>query len=383
MGAALLVNTALEYGRTWGCGMTAIAKSIDSNRHAPAPQLGAASLSIRVLVPLLTYVATRGHDSSAFLRDNGIDPVLLRDPEARLPQAVATHIWHSAGQLTQDSNLGIHVAESIRPGAFGVLGYALSTSETLRMSLQRLCRYQRFLHDAAEVKLTVQADRAILSHYLAIPGGPPRQVSEYVLAGWLVTSRQATGVNWSPLEVRFPHSAPDDSSELRRFFACTLKFENARSELVFSRELLNRPLLKADPNLQAILEGQVVAMIEKLPKGEAATDAVRRYVVGELCNGEPTLEEIAPRLHMSPRTLHRRLDEEGTSFRRVLTEVRRELATRHLTERQIAISEIAFLLGFSEPSAFHRAFKRWTGYAPIVYRERAFGSKRARANVAE
>ena len=80
---------------------------------------------------------------------------------------------------------------------------------------------------------------------------------------------------------------------------------------------------------------------------------------------------IAPRLHMSPRTLHRRLEEEGTSFRQVLTEVRRELAARHLSERRLAIGEIAFLLGFSEPSAFHRAFKRWTGHGPLSYRELA------------
>ena len=110
-------------------------------------------------------------------------------------------------------------------------------------------------------------------------------------------------------------------------------------------------------------------MLQKLPKGEALTDAVRRLLVGELCDGEPSLEQIAPRLHMSPRTLHRRLEEEGTSFRQVLAEVRRELAARHLSERRLAIGEIAFLLGFSEPSAFHRAFKRWTGHAPLAYRQ--------------
>jgi AraC-like DNA-binding protein len=110
-------------------------------------------------------------------------------------------------------------------------------------------------------------------------------------------------------------------------------------------------------------------MLQKLPKCEAATDAVRRCLVGELCNGQPTLQQIAPRLHMNPRTLHRRLDDAGTSFRRVLMELRRELAARHLTEDQLAISEIAFLLGFSEPSAFHRAFKRWTGHAPLAFRE--------------
>src|SRR5262249_51637173 len=134
-------------------------------------------------------------------------------------------------------------------------------------------------------------------------------------------------------------------------------------------ETLEIPLLRADAALQAILEAQVMAVIEKLPRGEATTDAVRRYLAGGLGDGQPTLEQIAPRLHMSPRTLHRRLEEEGTSFRQVLSEVRRELAARHLSEGRLAIGEIAFLLGFSEPSAFHRAFKRWTGHAPLAWRE--------------
>jgi AraC-like DNA-binding protein len=120
--------------------------------------------------------------------------------------------------------------------------------------------------------------------------------------------------------------------------------------------------------LQAIVEAQVVALLAKLPKAEATTDAVRRLLAEELPNGQPRLEQLAPRLHMSARTLHRRLEEEGTNFRRVLTEVRHELAVRHLVERQLAIGEIAFLLGFSEVSAFHRAFKHWTGHAPHAYR---------------
>ena len=175
-------------------------------------------------------------------------------------------------------------------------------------------------------------------------------------------------MNFIPLEVRFPHCAPDDISEHQRFFACKLQFECERSELVFARELLEAPLVKADPALQAILEAQVVAVIQKLPKGEAATDAVRRYLASELGKGQPTLQQIAPRLHMSARSLRRRLDEERTSFRQILSEVRRELALRHLMEGRLAIGEIAFLLGFSEPSAFHRAFKQWTGQAPHAYR---------------
>ncbi len=349
--------------------MTGTDRNIDRNRHPQTPQLGRVSLSVRVLEPLLLYLKARGHDSSAFLKGQGVDPTLFRDPEGRLPSTVAVLLWRAAARLTNDLDLGLHVAEGIRPGAYGALGYALRTSENLGMSLQRLCRYHRVLHDAAEVQLAVRGDRAILSHRLSFPGGVPRAVSEYIVAGWLITSRQATGVHWIPIEARFPHSTPEDTSEHRRLFGCALKFEHDRSELAFTRDLLNMPFLNADPNLQAILEAQVLSMFQKLPKGEAVTDAVRRLLAGELCNGEPNLDEIAPRLHMSARTLHRRLEEERTSFRQVLAEVRREIAARHLSERRLAIGEIAFLLGFSEPSAFHRAFKRWTGHAPLAYRQ--------------
>jgi AraC-like DNA-binding protein len=349
--------------------MTGTDRNIDRNRHVQTRQLGRVSLSARVLEPLLLYLKAQGHDSSAFLKTQDVDPAIFRDPEARLPHTVAASLWPAAVRLMSDMDLGLHVAEGIQPGAYCALGYALRASETFGMSLQRLCRYHRVLHDAAEVQLTVRGDHAILSHRLPLPGGVPRAVSEYILAAWLITSRQATGLHWIPIEVRFPHSAPEDTSEHRRLFGCTLRFGHDRSELRFSRDLLDMPFLSADPNLQAILEAQVVAMFQRLPKGEAVMDGVRRLLAAELCDGEPTLEQIAPRLHMSARTLHRRLEEEGTSFRHVLAEVRREIAARHLSERRLAIGEIAFLLGFSEPSAFHRAFKRWTGYAPLAYRQ--------------
>ena len=348
--------------------MTGEARNIDRNCHGRRQAPGhAVSLSVRAVRPLIMYLEARGHDSSAFLRAQGVDPVIFQDPEGRLPHSVAVTLWPAAGRLTNDLDLGLHVAEGIQPGNYGALDYAVRTSETMGAGLQRLCRYLRFLHDIAEVKLTVHGEQAILSHRLPVP--PPRAVSEYIVATWLITSRQATGVNWVPLEVRFPHAAAHDTSEHQRVFGCSLKFGHHRSELLFSRDLLDTRHIRADSILQAIVEAQVVAVIQKLPKGEAVTDAVRRHLVGELAEGQATVEQIAPRLHMSPRTLHRRLEGEGTSFRQVLTEVRRELATHHLTERQLGISEIAFLLGFSEPSAFHRAFKRWTGHAPLTYRE--------------
>jgi len=349
--------------------MTRADRNIDRNGHARLPErAGKISLSIRSVQPILMYLTGRGHDSTAFLIANGVDPLIFRDPEARLPHAVAISLWSAAGQLTNDPNLGLHVAAGIRPGIYGALDYAVRTCETLGEGLRRLALYHRFLHDVAETRLSVDRDRAVLSHHLPLPGGAPRPVSECVAAGWLLASRQATGLNFIPLEVRFPHSAPDDISEHQRLFGCKLQFGWERTELVFAREFLNARLVKADPALRAILEAQVVDVIRKLPKGEATTDAVRRHLASELGKGQPTLELIAARLHMSSRTLRRHLDQEGTSFRQILSEVRCELASCHLSEGRLAIGEIAFLLGFSEPSAFHCAFKHWTGHAPHAYR---------------
>jgi AraC-like DNA-binding protein len=351
--------------------MTATARKIDRNRHGVRPPAAPASLSIRAVQPLLGYLRARGHDPVAFLRTQGVDPAIFSNPEARLAHATSAALWPAAAQLTNDLDIGLHVAQGIRPTSYGVLGLALRTCATLRGAFERLVRYHHLLHDVAELKLAVSGDRVTLSHALKLTCAAPRAVNEYVVGAWAVTSREATGVRWCPREVRFPHEKPKDISAHLQLFGCPVRFGHLRSEMVFGREILDLPLLEADAELQAILERQVVAVLDKLPRGEAVTDAVRRHLAGELCNGRPEIEQIAPRLNMSPRTLHRRLEEEGTSFREILAEVRRELATRHLAERQLAVSEIAFVLGFSEPSAFNRAFKRWTGQAPLNYRELA------------
>ncbi len=349
--------------------MTREDKKIDRNRQPRvANNGGGIALSFHSVRPVLMYTTARGYDVNALLREQGLDPILLHDPEARLPHTAAIRLWQAARELTNDKDLGLHVAESIQPGQFGAVEYAVRTSANLEAAFTRLCRYHRLLHDAALVQLEIGRDCAILSHRLPLPGGAPRPVSEFILAAWLLISRQATGEDCTPVRVCFPHAAPVDTSEHNRVFGCPLKFGQSRSELVFTRRTLALPLLKADPILQSIVEAQVLTLLAKLPKAEPTADTVRRFLAQELSNGQPKLEQLASQLHMSARTLHRRLEQEGTSFRRVLTDVRHELAVRHLIERRLAIGEIAFLLGFSEVSAFHRAFRHWTGQAPHAYR---------------
>ena len=130
--------------------MTGEAKSVDRNCHSRTrAQSVGVTLSVRNLQPLLMYLTARGEDTSAFLRAQGLDPQIFRDPEARVSHSVAVPLWPAAMRLTNDPDLGLHVAEGVRPGNYGVLDYAVRTSETMGIGLQRLCRYHRFLHDVA------------------------------------------------------------------------------------------------------------------------------------------------------------------------------------------------------------------------------------------
>jgi AraC-like DNA-binding protein len=324
--------------------------------------------SVRTIRQVLRYLDAHGHDPTIILKREGVDASLFHEPDARLPHAVMIALWNAAVRMTGDNDLGLHASAAVQPGEFGAIEYVARTSQTFGAGFGRLVRYYAVLNDGAELTLDQSDNRAVLGHHLCYPGGVPRQISEYVLGCLFAVFRHATGLDWLPLEVRFPHQEPADSSEHRRLFRAPLRFGCHRSELVIPRSLLEAPLLRAEPALQDLIEVQVERSLRDLSQPETTTDTLRHLVGEELRDGEPTLERLAGRLHMSARTLHRRLGEENTTFRQVVSEVRRELAERHLRERKLAVAEIAFLLGFSEASAFHRAFKRWTGSSPQAYR---------------
>jgi AraC-like DNA-binding protein len=330
---------------------------------------GLVSVSVRSVRPVVEHARRLGLDADAVLAAAGVDEAVLGDGDARMPHEAALAVWREAVRASRDEAFGIHAAEQIRPGAFDVLDYAIRSSATLGEGLERLVRYHRVLHDTAVVRLDVKGPRAVLTH--AVPGDPaglPRHVAEFIVAGWLVVARQATGLELAPLEVRFRHSPPAHLGEHRRVFRAPLRFDDASSGVVLARELLAAPLVKADPGLCAVLERHVRALLARIPGATPLTERVRQLVAQELSAGVPSAAAIARRLHMSPRTLQRRLRDDGINHRALVDALRRELALRYLSERRIAVSEVAFLLGFSEASAFHRAFKRWSGDTPARFR---------------
>ncbi len=337
----------------------------------PAVHQSGATVSVRSVRPLLVRLAIAGIDAQALLREAGIHHPLAHfdDVETRIAHEVAVDLWRRASRATGDADLGLHVAETLQPGAFDVLDYAVRSSATLGDSWQCMLRYHRFFHDAALLQLEIEQDLVHLSHVL--PANVPaihRPIADFVIAGWLLTSRQSSGIDFPVREACFRHPKPKDVAEYRRIFRGPVHFGTSHNRFTVPRALLETPLIKSDPGLTAVLSRHVDEVMARLPADHSLTSRVRALLGSELGGGGPSAAAIARKLRMSTRTLHRRLAEENSSYQAILEALRKDLAVRHLAEPRVALAEVAFLLGFSEPSAFHRAFKRWTGTTPAEYR---------------
>ena len=325
-------------------------------------------LTARAVRPIVSGLAGLGHNPTPMLAHVGVDAAVLEDPEASVPMRQVMGLIDHAVQVTGDENLGLHIAQHAQTGSFDVHLYAMVSSATLGDAFQCLCRYQRLIHDSTEVRLDVEDNRATLRHRM--PGGvaAPRQSAEFLLAAWMRGGRLATGTDWSPVEVRFAHGEPARSDEHRRFFGAPVHFMAGENALVIPTSLLDLPCTRADAALFAMLDRYAADRLERAPRSAAVADRARAALAAVLRNGEPSAAHVASRLKMSVRTLNRALAAENTSYRHLLDQLRRELAVRHLADERLSVTEVAFLLGFSELSAFHRAFRRWTGHTPSVFR---------------
>jgi AraC-like DNA-binding protein len=313
---------------------------------------------------VLAGLSAAGAKTKDVLERVGITPADLNDPERRLPREILVSLWQAAREVTGDEAFGLHVAELLRPGMFDVVEYLARSSRTLGDAARRAQRYVRLFDDVAELIIEEHEERVTLqpklSHGVTFPDG----VVDCVLAAGLVFARQVTGLPLVPLAVSFAHAAPRDLSEHSRVFGVVPQFLAPYPALTFSRAHFDAPLVTADPALSAILDRHAEQLLSRLPPVDRFVDRVRGLLAEELRGGDPSAERIASRLHMSTRTLRRRLDEQGTGLLPLLDELRKALALRYLDEARLTLDEISFELGFADSRAFRRAFKRWTGRTP-------------------
>jgi len=290
------------------------------------------------------------------------------DPEERIPIAGMLELLRGIVQLTGDEDLGLKAAREIAQGDYGVIEFMVNSATSMRAAVELLGRYLPLVNDALRFSLDVEGERASIRLESSI--ALPRAAADFQSAAFYVATLQRSKHIIDPdYEAWFKHPEPENLEEYQRTFAPgRLRFSAPFDGFVFSAKMLDLPLTAADPDLHAVLRKYADVLLAELPKTESLTDRVREFLIQQLQNGEPNVARAARALHMSRRTLARRLEREGTSFKLLLDDTRRRLALRYVVEREIGITEIAFLLGFSHTGAFFRAFKRWTGSSPGEYR---------------
>ena len=322
----------------------------------------------------LRYASSRGVDAERVARSHGLDPAQLADPFGRVPHAAIVGLWQDLPTLTGDPACGLHAAEAGHAQAFDALDYTLRHCATAGDALDRVQRYQRLLHDRGVIRIDVEDEFARYAQSWHADPPAPRQFVEFVFAMWAFRMRRSSARPFPLIEVAFAHPAPADTDEHRRVFAAPLRFAAPENAITFDATLLDAPLVAADPTLVAVIDRQVEALLAKLPPRDDFLAGLRRELADELTQGALDLERVARRMHTSTRTLQRRLHEAGITFQAYADEVRRDLTLERLTAPGATITEVAFLAGFSDVSAFHRAFRRWTGSTPAEYRRRALSA---------
>ena len=318
---------------------------------------------------ILKAAVAQGVKAESLCEAVNFDSSVLEDPDSRMPFAQLVVLYEKAAALTGDENFGLHIGESVDLSSFDVVGYCALNSSTLGAAFARVARYHSIWTDGALFTLETADDTSAIVYRYSDPSIlEHRQDSEMTLATVTTLCRNIATPDFTPAAVEFQHAAPADLTEHERLFNCPVKFGAPTNRLSFPSNFLSLPIAKADASLCALLDRHAEELLAKYPPRDSLIDQVRNVIANEFRGGEPSLERIADRLGLTARTLQRKLQELGTSYNDVLDQMRRQLAERYMREPQMAICEVAYLLGFSESSSFHRAFKRWTGVTPKEFR---------------
>ena len=333
----------------------------------------------------MTRSEERGPDGLAsiglFLQQQGICPqdfqrALGISPEKERPGSVLPadrakpDIFDVAARLSENAHLGLHFAEWVcaQPEAhFDVLAFAVRSCATLGEHYRMVERYACLIHETTAYSLIVDEQEARFVYGRRDGAALPRQNAECMLAVAILQARRSVDVEIDPIEVRFAHTSSTHTSECERIFRAPIRYNSPRNEIVLHPSHLDLAQRHHEPRLRALLERQLDAMLDRLPQNDSFEARVKREMAKNLAHGQTTTRCVATRMKMSERSLQRRLAEENTTLRRILTDLRDEMAKEYLQDPRRTIQEVAFLLGFGETSAFHRAFKRKTGMTPAEY----------------
>ncbi len=330
------------------------------------------------MIPFSRAMEIHGLSSEDALKECDINDQVLKDQESRFATDKFTDILNYCNQKLGRHDFSMEVAKQFHPGMFHVLGYAMMSSNTLKDALERIARYKRVLSNACRLDVLEEKDDLIFQMQVFIYPETNRKVlSEQAVETFMGTivqfSRELVGQELTPKKVCLAYPKPEyDTQYLSDFFHCDIEFNTEHCSVIFDHEQSNIKLLGGNPLVTQAHEKLLNEFLSRVNK-----DDLSHVIINKICNvlplGAPSQIDIASQLNMSLRNLQRKLHDQGTNYKEILESTRKKLTLNYIEQKHLSLSEIGYLVGFSNTSNFNRAFKRWTDQTPGEYRNKLLG----------
>ena len=318
---------------------------------------------------IVNLLEARGKPVKQVLREVGLDVRQMAKPESRIPFAKYGALVQAASVQLQDPCFGLHFGSGMDLLDAGALGYVTASAPTLGDALKKLTTYIGTFSEGGKVWLEDDGVFSVLTGQITDPDAAPRrQYTELEIAAGMNICRFVTGRRIQAEQIEFAHGRNENVEVFEKYFGGPVLFGAARNAITFRRSDMDLPCVRADERLLGVLTTYCDELLANRTKAGDFKTEVESHVVRLLPSGTVNADTVAMEFGMSPRTFARRLKQQGLTFGRLLDNMRHSLAFQYLKEPSFRPSQIAYLLGYSEPAAFNNAFRRWAGKSPSSYR---------------
>jgi AraC-like DNA-binding protein len=325
------------------------------------------TLSIRLIWPFARLLSGDPRAGDILTR-SGIRAEQFGNPDTRVSHRLAMRMLEETVRATGDPTVGLRAGAQLDSADIDVLEHAARTTANLGESILCMARYFRVMNEAAEIDLVESGATALWRFRIRDDVPQPPAANDFCIASALAFSERNAADYQPPVEIHLMHERPSHAAEEERAFRAPIRHGMPHNGLLLRRERLAVPMRRASPTVAHAFEHHARQLVAELEGRVGVAGRVREEVAAQLAVGSLSMALTAQRMAMSVATLRRRLEEEGATFSGIVDDLRKQLAERYLKDSQPTVSEIAFLLGFSDVAAFGRAFKRWRGVSPTEFR---------------
>lgn len=332
-------------------------------------------VAISMVYPIMKSIVQKGYDTDQFCSYASFDASIMKDLEARITGEELERLMIAAAEYTQDDYFGLHQGQMTEFVDLGVLGYVMMHSLTIAEALSAYQRYNVILCSGFNLDWEVQGDELLIRLFLQFPGRMSRHCVEDMASSLFRLIGRLSNRRIPLSEIQFEHAAPADLTPYLTAFGKAPRFEGDATVLRMGKEVLDYSVMYSDAKLLGVFEAIAQETKDELTQGSVFSEQIVQWMKKNMPSFFPTLQQTASFFGISIRTLQNKLKAENTTFNDLSTRVRKEMAMGYLKKWEYSVGDIAYVLHFSEPSAFQSAFKKWTGVTPGQYRAKISNSK--------